>query len=52
MQYGLERSLCSPNKFLRPNEIRKSNEVTVKQMTVIESNFLIPFDDNLVPENL
>ena len=52
MQYGLERSMCSPNKCLRPNEIRKSNEATVKHMTVIESHFLSPFDDNLVPENL
>ena len=52
VQCGLEHSMCSPNKCLRPNEIRKSNEAKAKLLTVIESYFLSPFDDNLVPENL
>ena len=52
MQCGLERSMCSPNKCLRPNEIRNSNEATTKLLTVIRSHFLSPFDDNLIPENL
>ena len=43
--------MCSPNKCLRPNEIRKSNETTAKLLTVIESHFLCPFDDDLVLEN-
>ena len=42
----------SPNKCIRPNEIRKSNEATAKLLTVIESHFLSPLDDNLVPESL
>ena len=44
--------MCSPNQYLRPNEIRKSNEATAKLLTVIESHFLNPFDNNLVRENL
>ena len=52
MHCDLKRSMCSPNKCLRPNKIRKSNEATAKLLTVIESHFLGPFDDNLVPENL
>ena len=44
--------MCSPNQYLRPNEIRKSNEATAKLLTVIESHFLNPFDGNLVRENL
>ena len=44
--------MCSPNRYLRPNEIRKSNEATAKLLTVIESHFLNPFDNNLVRENL
>ena len=44
--------MCSPNQYLRPNEIRKSSEATAKLLTVIESHFLNPFDGNLVRENL
>ena len=50
-QCGLDRTMTSPTKCLRPNEIEKSNKAAEKIMLVI-SHFLSPFDDDLNEENL
>ena len=49
---GLEKSLNSPRKCLRPKEILKSDEIVINIMKVLKTQFLDPFDGNLRGDRL
>ena len=51
-RYGVDPATSSPNKFLWPREIRKSNQMIVTVVDVIKNQLLKPFDEELQNDSL
>ena len=49
---GLVPATSSPNKCLRPREIRKSNQMVATVVDVIKNQFFNPFDEELQKDSL